>query len=59
MEINNPDALVIGGNFTAQTDTKKDDTEQTVFELMDCGKENCGAWHDGKCCYAAVSLCNE
>lgn len=32
---------------------------QTVFELMDCGKENCGAWHDGKCCYAAVSLCNE
>ena len=30
MEINNPDALVIGGNFTAQTDTKKDDTEQTV-----------------------------
>lgn len=32
---------------------------QTVFELMDCEKENCGAWHNGKCCYAAVSLCNE
>lgn len=30
MEINNPDALVIGGNFTAQTDTKKDNTEQTA-----------------------------
>lgn len=30
MEINNPDALVIGGNFTAQTDTEKGDTEQTV-----------------------------
>lgn len=27
---------------------------QTVFELMDCERENCGAWHDGKCCYAVT-----
>lgn len=32
---------------------------QTVFELMDCEKENCGAWYNGKCCYSAVSLSNE
>lgn len=32
---------------------------QTVFELTDCEKENCGAWHGGKCCYAAVSLLNQ
>ena len=27
---------------------------QTVYELMDCMKEECGAWHDGKCCYAPI-----
>lgn len=32
---------------------------QTVFEQMDCELENCGAYRDGKCCYAAVSLLNE
>lgn len=32
---------------------------QTVFELMNCEKENCGAYHNGRCCYAAVSLNNE
>lgn len=25
---------------------------QAVFELMECEKENCGAWQNGKCCYA-------
>ncbi len=25
---------------------------QTIYELMDCEKENCGAWQNGKCCYA-------
>ena len=32
---------------------------QTVFELMNCEKENCGAYHNGRCCYAAVSLNND
>lgn len=32
---------------------------QTVFELMNCEKENCGAYHNGRCCYAAISLNNE
>ena len=25
---------------------------QTVYELMDCEKDNCGAWQNGKCCYS-------
>ncbi len=32
---------------------------QTVYELMECEKENCGAWNNGKCCYSAVSFYNE
>lgn len=24
---------------------------QIVFELMDCEKENCGVWRNGRCCY--------
>ena len=32
---------------------------QTVFELMNGEKENCGAYHNGRCCYAAISLNNE
>ena len=28
------------------------------FELMECGKEECGAWQNGKCCYASVNLNN-
>lgn len=24
---------------------------QTVFELMDCQRENCGVWRNGRCCY--------
>lgn len=31
---------------------------KTSFELMDCAKENCGAWYNGRCCYASVSLDN-
>lgn len=42
-----------------QTIVNGNTATQIVFELMDCEKENCGAWHDGKCCYAAVSLLNE
>ena len=31
---------------------------QYNFELMDCYKEECGAWQSGKCCYASVNLNN-
>lgn len=34
-------------------------TDEYTFELMECEKENCGAWHNGKCCYASVSLENQ
>lgn len=29
------------------------------FELMDCKREECGAWHNGRCHYASVSMENE
>ncbi len=29
------------------------------FGLMECLKENCGAWHNGRCHYASVNLDNE
>ena len=29
-----------------------------TFELMECTKEGCGAWHNGRCCYASVNLDN-
>lgn len=25
--------------------------ENSKAEMIDCEKENCGAWKDGKCCY--------
>lgn len=28
----------------------------TTIVMMDCPREGCGAWRDGHCCYAAVSL---
>lgn len=31
----------------------------TSFELMDCVKEECGAYHDGRCCYSSVNFDNE
>ena len=31
----------------------------TVFTLMDCCREECGAFHDGRCQYASVNLDNE
>ena len=31
---------------------------QYNFELMDCCKEECGAWQNGRCCYASVNLNN-
>lgn len=34
-----------------QTLTDGKTITQTVFELAECGKENCGAWQNGKCCY--------
>lgn len=24
---------------------------RTVYTMMECAKENCGAWQGGKCCY--------
>lgn len=33
-------------------------TDEYFFELMECKKENCGAWHNGKCCYASVNINN-
>jgi hypothetical protein len=32
---------------------------QTDFTMMECQKEECGAWHNGRCCYASVNLNNE
>lgn len=29
------------------------------FDLMDCKREECGAWHNGRCHYASVSMENE
>ena len=26
------------------------------YELMECTKEGCGVWHDGKCNYQVVQL---
>ena len=23
-------------------------------EMIECEKENCGAWHNGRCCYSSV-----
>ena len=32
--------------------------DQYIFELEDCLKEECGAWQNGRCCYASVNLEN-
>lgn len=29
------------------------------FELSDCLKHECGAWQNGRCCYASVNLNNQ
>lgn len=31
---------------------------KTTFELMECSKENCGVYRNGKCCYASVNFDN-
>ena len=31
----------------------------TSFELMDCVKEECGAYYDGRCCYSGGNFDNE
>nr|DAQ88057.1 MAG TPA: hypothetical protein [Bacteriophage sp.]DAT91959.1 MAG TPA: hypothetical protein [Caudoviricetes sp.] len=33
--------------------------DQHIFELDDCLKEDCGAWQNGRCCYASVNLNNQ
>ena len=40
-QIPNADGIVIRGVTMNQWD----------YEQADCPKEQCGAWHDGKCCY--------
>lgn len=30
-----------------------------IRDMMECLKEDCAAWHKGRCRYAAVSLDNE
>ncbi|MCI7084728.1 hypothetical protein MR988_01260 [bacterium] len=34
-------------------------TDEWCFELAECEKENCGAYHNGRCCYASVSFENQ
>lgn len=31
----------------------------TTFAMMECKQEECGAWYQGRCCYAAVNLENQ
>lgn len=26
--------------------------ENNTAKMIECEKENCGAWHEGKCCYS-------
>ena len=33
--------------------------DEWSFELDECEKENCGAYHNGRCCYASVSFENQ
>lgn len=33
--------------------------DERCFELAECEKENCGAYHNGRCCYASVSFENQ
>ena len=33
--------------------------DEWSFELTECEKENCGAYHNGRCCYASVSFENQ
>lgn len=44
-----------------QTEMEYDENGNQIFysevrnnkaEFINCEKENCGVWHDGKCCYA-------
>lgn len=32
---------------------------KTAFELMDCVREECGAFYNGRCCYASINLSDE
>ena len=32
---------------------------KTDFELMECEREECGAFYNGRCCYASINLANE
>jgi hypothetical protein len=30
--------------------------DKWTYTLMECEKENCGVWQNGKCCYSSVKL---
>lgn len=34
-----------------QEPTGGENITQTVYEPMECQTENCGAYHNGKCCF--------
>lgn len=34
-----------------QTPTDGTTVTRTVYEYMECKQSECGAWHNGKCCY--------
>lgn len=36
-----------------QIQTGSTTTKRIEYEYMECGKENCAAWHDGRCQYKA------
>lgn len=47
---------------------KYDDNQQPVsglttddweYEMADCIEADCGAWQNGRCCYASVNLNNQ
>lgn len=34
-------------------------TDEYFFEFADCLQKDCGAWQNGRCCYASVNLENQ
>lgn len=42
-----------------EVNTNCQQIQSTEFVMMDCPKEGCAVWHDGRCHYAAVALENE
>lgn len=47
--------------FDEATGNAKSCQQSTIdtFEMMECPREGCAVWYDGRCHYAAVNLENE